>query len=498
MIDNATVITLHRPPRGETQPARPPQQVPAKATSPTRYPAYKPSGQPWLGEVPVHWELKRLKHVVEVNPTKSNSSFKHDDEIEVTFIPMELVGVQGEVDTTRTKQIADVFTGFTYAGEDDVILAKITPCFENGKAAVLSGLTNGVAFASTEFHVLRATANTVSKYLYYLVFAHSFRVPNEAFMQGAAGQKRVGTREVEEYNFALPPLPEQIAIARYLDAKTAQIDELIAAKERLVQLLTEQRTALIHRAVTRGLDPDAKLKDSGVEWLGEVPEGWEVVPLKRALASIEQGWSPQCESRRSELGEWGVLKAGAVNYGSLRVEENKFIAEVPKNKLRYKINKGDVLISRANTTALVGSAVLIDKEYDNLILCDKLYRIVPDHTKVESRYLVNWLQSSTARLQIEEAASGASDSMQNISQDKLVNIFIQLPPLQIQSQILDFMMSTNKIYRKSIKLYKFQIASLRALRTALISEVVTGKRDVRHHPLGQPVACEQSSSNGPL
>ena len=399
---------------------------------------------------------------------------------------MELVGIQGEVDTTLTKQIADVFTGFTYAEDDDVILAKITPCFENGKAAVLSGLTNGVAFASTEFHVLRATANTVSEYLYYLVFAHSFRIPNEAFMQGAAGQKRVGTREVEEYTFGLPPLPEQIAIARYLDAKTAQIDELIAAKERLVQLLTEQRTALIHRAVTRGLDPDAPLKDSGVEWLGEVPEGWGIVKFSRQVHIVEG----QVDPKESPYIDMLLIAPNHVESktGQLKYKESAGEQEAISGK--YNCAKGTVIYSKIRPALC---KVTIAPE-DCLCSAD-MYGLESEAGMI-NKYLLYLLLSP----RLTEWATMESDrvAMPKINRETLAYLYVPCPTQAEQLEIVRLIDSiTGEIDRNLIALNS-QITSLRALRTALISEVVTGKRDVRHHPLAQPAACEQSSSNAPL
>ncbi len=130
----------------------------------------------------------------------------------------------------------------------------------------------------------------------------------------------------------MPPLPTQKAIADYLDEKTAAIDALIEKKRKLLDLLAEERAALINQAVTKGLDPTVPMKDSGIPWIGEIPAHWDVLQLRRLIRRIEQGWSPLCENREADENEWGILKVGCVNGGIFRASENKAI---PKNRKPY-------------------------------------------------------------------------------------------------------------------------------------------------------------------
>ena len=253
------------------------------------YPEYVYSGISWLGQIPKHWKQIRLKHCCHINPSKSNSEFDRESDQQVAFLPMEKVSEAGEIDTSFRKPISELWNGFTYFEVGDTIFAKITPCFENGKGAYLQHLGSQIGFGSTEFHVLRPLEYlSTGNFLYYLTFSHVFRKTGEAFMTGAAGQKRVPTQFVEEFQVALPPLNEQKSLTEFLNRKTTQIDDLIARKLRLIELLQEQRTALINRAVTKGLNPDAPMKDSGIEWLGEVPAHWKVIKFKHC-ASIANG-----------------------------------------------------------------------------------------------------------------------------------------------------------------------------------------------------------------
>lgn len=244
------------------------------------YPAYKASGVEWIGKIPEHWQVKRLRFLVSMNPVASEVRYLTAD-TEVSFVPMEAIGERGGLDLSQSKLLVDIGQGYTFFRDGDVVVAKITPCFENGKGSLANGLLNGVAFGTTELHVLRARQDIIPRYLFYVSQSHAFRRLGEAEMYGAGGQKRVPESFVKDLRHTLPNHEEQFAIAGFLDRETARIDALLAKKQRLIELLQEQRTALITCAVTKGLDPNAPMKDSGVEWLGEIPEHWEIKPFTK-------------------------------------------------------------------------------------------------------------------------------------------------------------------------------------------------------------------------
>jgi type I restriction enzyme S subunit len=208
----------------------------------------KDSGIEWLGEIPEHWEVKRLKYVAKINPTKK-AKYKDSDDL-VTFLPMEKVGENGTYDCNIKKPISDLWNGFTYFEKGDILVAKITPCFENGKSALLNDLESQIGFGSTEFHVLRAE-NIQSNFLYYITRSSLFMELGEAFMTGAAGQKRVPTNFISEFELCLPnTIEEQQSIVHYIETETARIDSKKSKTEKLIELLTEYRTALISEVVT--------------------------------------------------------------------------------------------------------------------------------------------------------------------------------------------------------------------------------------------------------
>ena len=452
-----------------------------------RYPAYKDSGVEWLGKVPEHWEVKRLRHAATLNPSKQETAHL-DRATEVSFLPMEAIGDDGSLNLERTRPIGDVETGYTYFREGDVTLAKITPCFENGKGGIMRGLVGGVGFGTTELIVARPAVKSISSaYLDRVFTSRPFRQLGEAAMYGAGGQKRVPDDFVRDFAIGLPPLDEQRAIATFLDRETAKIDALVAEQEKLIELLKEKRQAVISHAVTKGLDPSVPMKDSGVEWLGEVPAHWEVVRIKHVVASIEQGWSPQCESYPVESADqWGVLKVGCVNGGVFNPDENKVLPDDLTPVPALAIRAGDVLVSRANTRELVGSAATALMDYPNLLLCDKLYRLRLNHKMDAPQYLAYFLGCLPVREQIELAATGASSSMLNIGQATILELRLPHPDVEEQLAITAHLDAVTARMRDTATEAEAIIAALQERRSALISAAVTGQIDVRRAPEQAP------------
>ena len=211
----------------------------------------KDSGVEWLGKVPAHWEVKRLRHFASLNPSPDWQTL--EQLAECAFFPMEAIGETGELDRSRRKPLNECRTGYTYFAEGDVTYAKVTPCFENGKGAVMCGLDGGHGFGTTELTVLRPTAID-RDYLFAMTSAESFRRPAAAEMLGSGGLKRVPDDFARNYQAAIPPAPEQAAIVAALDRETARIDTLISATEHSITLLKERRSTLITAAVTGQID----------------------------------------------------------------------------------------------------------------------------------------------------------------------------------------------------------------------------------------------------
>ncbi len=421
------------------------------------YPAYKDSGISWLGEVPAGWEVKRLRFVAHLNPSRSEAA-AIDRNTEVSFLPMEAIGDDGSLNLERTRPVGEVESGYTYFREGDVTIAKITPCFENGKGAIMRGLWGGIGFGTTELIVVRPQVNkTTSVYLHWLFLSTPFRKLGEASMYGAGGQKRVPDDFIRNFTTAFPPLPEQQTIATFLDRETAKIDTLIAKQEHLIELLQEKRTALISHAATKGLNPDAPMKDSGVEWLGEVPGHWEVRRLKHnfrlltqktdrrenpvALENI-QSWLGRFIPTETEFeGEGITFERGDILFGKLRPYLAKaFLAETAGEAV------GDFFVMRS-TSDINGRFAL--------------YQIL-------NKEFISIVDGSTF---------GAK--MPRVSWEFMSGMVLAMPTKDEQSAIAAFLDRETAKIDTLIQKSRYAIDLLKERRTALISAAVTGKIDVR-------------------
>jgi len=391
---------------------------------------------------------------------------------------MEAIGEHGQLDLSTTRPNEEVRSGYTQFCNGDVVVAKITPYFENGKGALIQGMPQGIGFGTTELYVLTPNSELDGRFLYYITVSHRFRKLGEACMTGAAGQQRVPEDFVRDFSVVVPPVPQQRAIADYLDRETARIDALIAAKERLLELLAEKRRAIITRAVTRGLDPDVPMRDSGVPWLGEIPAHWKVVRLRFLFHQIEQGWSPQAESREPDEEEWGVLKLNAVNKGRFDDSAAKALPEDLEPQTNLEIRAGDFLVTRSNTPALVGDVCFVEKTRPRLMLCDLIYRLALRTEVVDGKFMGYFLSHPIGRSQIECDARGTSASMVKISQEHIKDWLIPLPSIDEQQAIVRQLAKELAPIRQVSTFTEGTIALLKERRAALIAAAVTGQIDV--------------------
>ena len=415
-----------------------------------RYPQYKDSGVDWLGQVPAHWEVVQLKQFVDIQNGADHKHVEQDDGYPV-------IGSGG---------------AFTYASDflydgESVLLGR--------KGTIDKPLhVTGRFWTVDTMYWTKIRPNASGRYAYYtaLTIPFGYYSTNTALPSMTKGA-------LNAHFVARPPLPEQREIAGFLDRETAQIDALVAEQERLLELLKEKRQAVISHAVTRGLNPNAPLKPSGLAWLGDVPAHWTVASVRRLVRRIEQGWSPECYGRPAEADEWGVVKTGCVNRGTYVEGENKALPETLDPLPEYEIHVGDVLMSRASgSPELVGSTALIRATRPKLMLSDKIFRIyTEDH--VESAYFVWLFNSAELRSQIEQSISGADGLANNLPQSALKGFYCTLPPLTEQRAIVAHLDAATAQFDALTAEVERALALLQERRTALISAAVTGQIDVR-------------------
>jgi len=440
-----------------------------------RYPKYKESGVEWLGQVPAHWEVSRLRFVCDVNPPKSETSALDSNTV-VSFLPMDAIGEDGSISLEQEKTLKEVQTGYTYFREGDVTLAKITPCFENGKGAIMRGLTNGLGFGTTELIVARPNVQkTTSRFIQYLFASPVFRLLGEAHMYGAGGQKRVPDDFLREYRTGLPPLVEQAAIADFLDREIGKIDELIAEQERLIELLKEKRQAVISHAVTKGLNPDAPMKDSGIEWLGQVPEHWEVVRLGHR-GRLQNGLSIGGDA----FGEGYpfVSYSDVYNKTTIPLVPSGLVQSSCQDQIKCGLEAGDVLFTRTSETVDdIGVASTCVKTIPRSTFAGFLIRFRPHAGILNSGYSTYLFRNQG--VQGHFAGTMNLVTRASLSQGELRNLPICIPPLPEQTAIADFLdLETVKIDTLTTEAQK-AITLLQERRAALISAAVTGQIDVK-------------------
>jgi type I restriction enzyme S subunit len=338
----------------------------------------------------------------------------------------------------------------------------------------------GEAYINQHIALLRPIPEQADcRWLAYALCSHAGREQLTQSMYGGTKQG-LGLEDVKEVWLSAPSLPEQHAIADFLDRKTQAIDALIQRKERLIALLQEKRQALITQAVTKGLDPTVPMKDSGIEWLGEIPAHWEVLGLRRFIQKIDQGWSPVAEDRLVDTEEeWGVLKLSAVSNGIYRMSEHKTLLPGTDPDRRFEVHNGDLLITRSNTPELVGDVCVVERTQPRLILCDLIYRLTIDQRRVLKKFLAYFLLSPIGRIQIVADARGTSQSMVKVSQSHIKSWFLAVPPkIDEQQRIIETLdEETMQLRVLEIKVEK-HIRLLREYRQALISAAVTGKINV--------------------
>ena len=437
-----------------------------------RYSEYRASGVDWLGEVPAHWHVRRLRFLASTNPLGSRMTGVAENSM-VSFVPMDAVGEYGGLRLDTERELAEISAGYTYFADGDVVLAKITPCFENGKGALASGLTNGVAFGTTELHVLRPDTALDRRYLFYLTIAHSFRKLGESEMFGAGGQKRVPESFIKDFRTPLPPPDEQRTIAAFLDRETARIDALIATKRRFIALLQEKRAALISHAVTRGLDPDAPLKDSGIAWLTSVPASWQVRRL-RFLFDMTGGMTPD----KAEPSYWDGdipwvtpkdMKVDVLSDSEDHITPDAIggtgLSMVPANAVLLVV-RGMILI-HSIPVALTTAPVTINQDMKALIATKEIH-------PVYLAWMLRGIRDLLLTL-VEESGHGTKA----LRTDVFRSIKVPLPSRSEQVRIVE------KLACEVQRMDALRAAAQRAIkllgerRASLIAGAVTGRLDTR-------------------
>ena len=411
-----------------------------------------------MSQLPDGWTLTSLGAVADVNPAPTQHAER--DEL-VSFVPMAAVEVgTGHLDASDQRPLS-ALAGKSYRSfaEGDILFAKITPCMENGKIAIASGLAHGTGFGSTEFHVIRPHQAAHPRYLLHFLLQSKFRRDARRQMTGTAGQLRVPTRYLSEAAVPLPPFAEQERIVAAIEEEFSRIDAGVASLAHAETRLTAMRAATL-----AGIADDRRCSP---------------VLLGTLVAGVRAGKSFRCDTRAAGEGEWGVIKVSAMTWGRFLEEENKALLPDAIPNPEYEIQPGDVLVSRANTVDYVGAVVRVPPCRRRLLLGDKSVRVTAK-SGVGPSWLVAVLQMPGTRRQIEHVATGTSDSMRNISQPKLMSLLVPSAGLDDQRRFLGRLAVIDGALEQLRKRIKSAERRSQALRVAVLSAAFAGRLVSRH------------------
>lgn len=284
--------------------------------------------------------------------------------------------------------------------------------------------------------------------------------------------------DMKNIRIGVPDLQAQKMIAKLLDYETASIDNLIDHKRRFMNLLNERNETAITNLMTRGQNQQVSLKAAATPFFSQIPSHWIEERLRFSVRKMEQGWSPPSEQRQVSGEEWGILKVGCMNFGHFRPDEHKVLPADVAPRPDLQVRMGDLLMSRGNSLELVGSAAIVTEWRPRLMLSDLIYRISLDKRRACPEFVALALNSRPLRRQIELCASGASDTMPKISQEKIKNLVWLRPPVEEQEAISDQLLKATVRNEALISFCQMTIDRLSEFRSALITASVTGRIDL--------------------
>ena len=423
-----------------------------------KYAEYKESGVEWLGVIPKDWCLKKLKYLCKVTTGSKDTVNAVEDGQYPFYVRSQTV--------ERINSVGADCEAVLTAG-DGVGVGKVYHYY------------NGKFDFHQRVYMLYEFNSVTGRFVYYYLSSNFYKVALEGNAKSTVDSLRLP--QFLNFEISVPALKEQDLIVSFLDHETAKIDSLIEKQQKLIELLQEKRQAVISHAVTKGLNPDVTMKDSGVEWLGQVPEHWNISRLKNIISNLESGCSVNASDTPAQSHELGVLKTSCVYTRSFRIEENKTVVSEDIHRVKCKVRKGAIIISRMNTPELVGASAFVKVEANNIYLPDRLWQtIFSESIDIDAEYLSHFMTVQGFRDQIALRAEGASSSMHNIAKEDYLNINCLVPSLKEQVGIRDFLEQKLAILDKLNMKAQEAIDRLRERRTTLISAAVTGKIDVRN------------------
>jgi type I restriction enzyme S subunit len=419
------------------------------------YPAYKHSGVDWLGEVPEGWEVLPLG-------SGFRSAFKRNvgmQERTVLSLSYGRIVVKAEDDLRGLAP--ESFETYQLVAPGDIILR--TTDLQNDQTSLRVGLARTKGIITSAYLRLVARRDLVPGFAFLLL--HAYDVMKVFYGYGSGLRQMLVFDQLRRIPFALPSAAEQAAIVRFVAAIDARIQLFIKTKERLVELLTEERQAIIHRTVTRGLDASAPLKPSGVEWLGEVPAHWKIMPL-RYLARFHNGFA-------FKPADWGSDGTAIIRIANLNGSEDFNYTSRKDIPEKLHIRRDDLLFAWSGNRGTSFGSFVWDRDFDGF-LNQHIFKV--DSFDLEPTYFGHLLRAVTRH--VEEQAHGVI-GLVHITKSKLGSVQVPVAPPDEQTMIARAVDEETGRVSAIQSRARREISLIREYRTRLIADVVTGKLDVR-------------------
>lgn len=426
----------------------------------TPYPAYKTSGIAWLGDMPAHWETSRAKWLFR----KMERSVKTGDDVVTCFR-------DGVVTLRKNRRVRGYTESLKEIGYQGIIRGDLIIHTMDAFAGAV-GVSDSDGKGTSVYSVCTPRNECVNPYYYAFCVREMAR--SEWILAHAKGIRERST----DFRFNVfasqivpfPPLPEQTTIVRYLNQATERIRNYIKAKEHLINLLEEQRQVVIHRAVIRGLDPNVRLKFSGVEWLGQVPAHWEVRPLKYWVGINE---AVLAETTNPDF-EFHYLEIGSVGTGVLVEEPNNIRFATAPSRARRIVKNGDTIVSTVRTYL---KAVWFAHEITGDLICSTGFAVLTPREGIAPKFLCYLAQSNSFTDRVTSESVGIAYPA--IAEGRLNSFQLCVPPLAEQTSIVEYLGKATTDINATTSRARREIELLKEYRTRLIADVVTGKLDVR-------------------
>jgi len=437
------------------------------------YPEYKDSGLPWLGQVPAHWEIRRGKSLF----SESNLPVRDGDEIVTSFR-------DGQVTLRKNRRTSGFMTALYEAGYQGVRTGQLVIHAMDAFAGAI-GISDSDGKCTPEYIVLDPLSNSAHPSYFSQLLRHAAR-QQFILVQCPAVRERAPRFRYPDFGcmwMPLPPANEQAAIARLLTWATNRLDRAIGAKRHIITLLQEQKQAIIHRAVTRGLDPSVPLKDSGIPWLGEIPEHWEVITVG-AISELLQTGPFGSQLHQSDYVKSGtpVINPSHLSGGRIRHDSGVTITSAKAEALsRHRLKANDILIARRGDLGRCAKATALE---DGWICGTGSLLLRCKSNLIKSDFLQIAFSSRGMRQMLELSSIGAT--MANLNEGSVARQRIPLPPIAEQEGIVDSIRTSSETENAAFSRLEGEIILLREYRTRLIADVVTGKLDVRELAAGLP------------